>query len=546
MKKSFLLSLATPAALLAALTIPAQASFQLTPLGTFETGIFDASAAEIAAFDPETAQVFVTNANSNTIDVLDISNPVNPALVNSIDLGDGDINSVAFFDGVLAAAVAADDALAPGAVQFFDAAGNALGSVEVGVGPDQLTFTPDGTRILVANEGEPEDNLFPGFNDPDGSVSIIDLSGGVASATVETATFDGVPLTGENLRIFPGVAPETDFEPEFITVTEDSQVAFVALQENNALGVLDLTTGQFTEVIGLGSRTFSTEGSGLDPSAADGGINIQTFDNLSGLFLPDAIATFTVNGQTFVATANEGDSRDADETVVAELVLDPTVFSNAEELQSPELLGDLEVSNIDGDIDGDGDFDELFTFGSRSFSIFDDEGSLVFDSGDLFEQITAELFPENFNADNDSNDLDGRSADAGPEPEGLTLGTVGDSLLAFVGLERIGGIATFDITDPFNVSFEGLFNNRNFDVEPSAESVLDGTVGDLGPEGLLFISDTSSPNGSPLLVVTNEVSGSTTIFQVEEDAADVPEPAFILGLLGLGALGVWNRQRRQA
>lgn len=529
--------------------MPAQASFQLTPLGTFETGIFDESAAEIAAFDPETAQVFVTNADSNAIDVLDISNPVNPTLVNSIDLGDGGINSVAFFDGVLAAAVAAEDDLAPGAVQFFDAAGNSLGSVEVGVGPDQLTFTPDGTRILVANEGEPEDNEFPGVNDPDGSVSIIDISGGVTGATVETATFDGVPLTGENLRIFPGVAPETDFEPEFITVTEDSQVAFVALQENNGLGVLDLTTGEFTEVIGLGSRTFSTEGNGLDPSEEDGGINIQTFDNLSGLFLPDAIATFTVDGQTFVATANEGDSRDADESEVADLVLDPTAFPNADELQSEALLGELEVSNIDGDTDGDGDFDELFTFGTRSFSIFDDAGNLVFDSGDLFEQITAELFPENFNADNDSNDLDGRSADAGPEPEGLTLGTIGDSTLAFVGLERIGGIATFDITDPFNVSFEGLVNNRNFDVEPSEETVLDGTVGDLGPEGLLFISDTSSPNGSPLLVVTNEVSGSTTIFQVEEDAPvaeDVPEPASILGLLGLGALGAWTRKRKQA
>jgi Ca2+-binding RTX toxin-like protein len=236
------------------------------------------------------------------------------------------------------------------------------------------------------------------------------------------------------------------------------------------------------------------------------------------MYQPDAIATFAVNGETYIVTANEGDARDYDtfseEVRVADLTLDPDAFPNADELQAEAALGRLTVTNTLGDPDGDGDFDQLFSFGARSFSIWDSAGNLVFDSGDDFERITAELLPDNFNSDNDENDsFDSRSDAKGPEPEGVVTGVVDGRTYAFIGLERIGGIMVYDVTDPVSPSFVQYINTRDF--EGNAEA---GTAGDLGPEGLVFIAAEDSPTGRPLLAVANEVSGSTTLYDFGTNA----------------------------
>jgi len=125
------------------------------------------------------------------------------------------------------------------------------------------------------------------------------------------------------------------------------------------------------------------------------------------------------------------------------------VFPNAATLQEGENLGRLNVSTIDGDTDGDGDYDALYAYGGRSFSIRSANGDLVFDSGSRLENITARLLPEAFNSDNAENDsLDSRSDNKGPEPEGVTVGRVDGRTYAFVGLERIGGVAVFDVSQP--------------------------------------------------------------------------------------------------
>ncbi len=507
---------------LSSLPVTPSNAIELTAIGTYETGVFDESAAEIVDYDPDSQRLFVVNANDASVDVLDASDPTELTLIDTIDVSllGGVANSVDVFDGIVAVAIENEDTQSPGTVAFFEADGDLelLNSVTVGALPDMLTFTPDGRKMLVANEGEPSDFYTV---DPEGSVSIIDVSAGVANITQDDVTTAGFTtfnkqkddLVTEGVRIFgPNASVAQDLEPEYITVSEDSTTAWIALQENNALGVLDIDSGEITDILPLGFKDHSIAGNGLDVNDADDAINIANWP-VFGIYQPDAITSYEVNDETFIITANEGDSRDYDgfgeEASVAGLELDPTAFLNAAELQTDEALGRLLVTRANGDTDSDGKFEELYAFGGRSFSIWTGEGELVYDSGDDFEKITASL-PQDFNSNNDENDsFDDRSNDKGPEPEGITTGVINDRTYAFIGLERVGGIMAYDVTDPSNPTFVQYINNRDFSGDAEA-----GTAGDLGPEGLTFISAEDSPNGNPLLAVANEVSGTTTLFEI--------------------------------
>lgn len=251
---------------------------------------------------------------------------------------------------------------------------------------------------------------------------------------------------------------------------------------------------------------------------------------INGILQPDAIGAYSPNGQTYIVTANEGDSRDYDsfseEVEVSELRLDPDAFDfdeiegidSVEELQAPENLGNKNATTTLGDIDGDGLYEELYVFGGRSFSIFTTNGKLVFDSGSDFEDITDERFGEDFNNDNTENTGDSRSDNKGPEPEGLALGQVGDRHYAFIGLERVGGVMVYDITDPEEATFVDYVNNRDFDFDIQGE-IANGdakasAAGDLGPEGLDFATAEESPTDDPLVFVGHEISGTTAVFRV--------------------------------
>ncbi len=501
----------------------------LVPIGTYETGIFGESAAEIAAYDPASQRLFVVNANVPTVEVLDLSDPSNPTKLFDIDPAafGAAANSVAIANGLVAVAIEAEEKTDPGSVVFFDTDGNFLNAVTVGALPDMLTFTPDGTKLLVANEGEPNDDY---SIDPEGSISIVDLSGGIdnlTQANVTTADFTAFndqidELRAAGVRIFgPNATVAQDVEPEYIAVSGDSSTAYVALQENNALAVVDIASGTVTDILPLGFKDHSVVP--LDASDRDDAINLATYPNLFGMHMPDAISTYEVGGQTYIVTANEGDARDyggfAEEARVKDLTLDPVAFPNAAGLQADEALGRLTVTTTLGDTDGDGDYDELYAFGGRSFSIWDTQGNLVYDSGAEFETLIGDRFPDDFNSTNDENDsFDNRSDNKGPEPEGVTIGVLGDRTYAFIGLERMGGIMTYDITNPTEAFFVDYVNNRDFAGDPEA-----GTAGDLGPEGLIFIAPEDSPNGKPLVVVANEVSGNTTVFDASALGVSDPE-----------------------
>jgi hypothetical protein len=485
---------------------------------------------EIPTYDPASRRLFVTGPN-NRLDIADISNPASPIRLPSIDLSSygAGVNSVAIKNGIVAVAMEASTITNNGSVVFFDTNGVFQSQVTVGALPDMLTFTPDGNRVLVANEGEAASGV-----NPNGSVSVINLAAGVSNPTVNTATFTSFngqenALRNQGVRIFPGQTVSQDVEPEYITVSEDGTTAWVSLQENNAIAVMDIVNAQVTSILPLGAKDFNAPGNGLDASDRDGGVNINNWP-VFGLYQPDTIATVTVAGQTYLITANEGDTRN-EARRVSNLTLDPNAFPNAAELQLAQNLGRLDVSSIDG-LNAQGQYSQLFAYGGRSFSIWNVTNGLsqVFDSGDDFEQILAgfsanPLTPSIFNSDGTPGSFDSRSDNRGPEPEGLAVGTVGNRLYSFVGIERAGGFMVYDITNPSNPFFVNYIN--------------DWQLGDISPEGLLFIPAADSPNGTPLLIVANEVSRNLVIYSVKP----VPEPSAVLGLVTLGLAGYSLKKR---
>ncbi len=376
-----------------------------------------------------------------------------------------------------------------------------------------VTFSPDGRYILVANEGEPDHSY---QNDPIGSVSLIEWKGAVNELSEEsiiTLTFGDVALDGPVRISGPNANQSTDLEPEYIAVSADSKFAFVTLQENNAIAKIDLENKQVIFIKSLGFSDHSQKGFAFDASKKDGGVHIKNWP-VKGMPMPDGIAAFDVDGKTYLITANEGDGREygdyEDETKVKKITLDPVQFPNAEWLQKEENIGGLVISSVDGDTDKDGDYDVLYSFGTRSFSIWDADLNLVYDSGQIFEQVIEGVIGKRyFNVSNDKNKPEGRSPKKGPEPEGVTIGKVGEKQFAFILLERVGGIMVFDITNPSEAQFYDYQNNRNFEADPkSAEA------GDLGPETAIFISKEKSPVGEALLAVANEVSGTVSIYYV--------------------------------
>jgi hypothetical protein len=488
----------------------------LKPIGSYKAGAFDEGAAEIVSYDPASQKVFLINGEKKTVDVLDISEPGAPALVNSIDVsayGAGP-NSVDVANGKVAVAIEAEVATDPGQVVLFDTDGNYLNKYPAGVLPDALTFSPDGNTIVVANEGEPNDEY---TIDPEGSVTIIRLDRHPRVQQVNFRRFNRfkILLKLKGVRIFgPNASVAQDLEPESVTIDPDGRTAYVSLQENNAYAIIDLDKGKVKKIRPFGYKSYNISGNGIDASNEDGAINIKNWP-VFGMYQPDALKSFTLNGQTYIVTANEGDARDYDgyseEARVADINLDPKRFKDAATLKLEENLGRLNITTTMGRFFFKDVYKFLFSYGARSFSIWHaSSGKQVFDSGDDFEQITASYFPENFNSNNDDNDsFDSRSDDKGPEPEAIEIAHIDGKDYAFIGLERVGGIMIYDISNPRRPEFVDYINNRNFDVDAETAE-----AGDLGVEDLRFVAAEESPNGRPLLISGNEVSGTVTIFEI--------------------------------
>ncbi|AKK10617.1 choice-of-anchor I family protein [Corynebacterium uterequi] len=519
----------------------------LNPIGAYDSGVFDASAAEIVAYHPDTTSVLVVNANAGTVDVLSVADPTHPQLRGTVSVPGHEVNSVSVReDGlVVAAAEPSEDKTLPGKAVFFDIAhleDGLLGDVTVGSLPDNVQITPDGRFALVANEGEPAEDYSV---DPEGSVSVIALPPTPTSPTqdaVRTADFTAWNdysadelWKDNNIRVFgpqEKLLASENFEPEYIAIS--GNLAFASLQENNAIAVIDIEKAQVIDVFGLG--VIDRETVAFDPSDKDDAVTLRTAP-VKALPLPDALAAFEHDGKTYIITTNEGDARDWDgyseeirfgdigdpeETdIVLGANLDPA-------LQKKDALGRLKITTAQGvktNPDGTRELTEIYTFGGRGFSIYDSEGNLISTSGTDFERIQMEAHPDFFNTDHAETKLESRSDDKGPEPEAVTVARLNDRLYAFIGNERVGGVMVYDVTDPAKPQYVSYVNNRDFSVsmedvdEASVPSAL-AKAGDLGPEGIHYVSPADSPNNRPLVIVGNEVSGTTTVFEATGADAD--------------------------
>ena len=454
--------------------------------------------AEISAYDAITNTIWVAG-----IVGVDVLNATNGSLVQHINTSSfGSINSLAINNGLAAFAIESSTKTNPGIVQFYDTSSRALSSginsITVGALPDMLTFTADGSKLLVANEATPSTygarigtttprNYGAAAVDPAGSVSIINMDTRTVTAT---SGFVGVTQTGANIRTNTGM----DFEPEYIAVNSAGTKAYVTLQEANAIGVLDLNTNSFEKVVGLGAKDFSLAGNQIDP--LNNGTVSFISANVKGLYMPDGIAAYEANGSTYLVMANEGDFREDDGD-----------RSAASTLGAVAPLNNLRVSNTDSSTGN------LFATGARSFSIRDSDGNLVFDSGDTLDKKAAELGIYD----------DARSRDKGVEPEGVSIFSVAGRKVAAIGLERTlkSAVALYDITDPANASFLDMIV----------------TDGDLSPEGLQAFGR----NGKLFLSIANEVSNTTTLYSI----TPVPEPeTYAMFLAGLGLIGLGAKRRK--
>ncbi|WP_191964788.1 esterase-like activity of phytase family protein [Synechococcus sp. RSCCF101] len=228
----------------------------------------DLGGAEIAVNSPDHDAALVITGGE-TLKVVDISDPTAPVeLTDQEQTLPGDAQSVDVASDLAAVAVAnPDDARTePGTVEFFRLAGSggdttleSAGSVQVGNLPDSLAFNADGSKVVVANEGEPND--FYGTDDgvdPPGSISVIDVDRTTpANSLVTNLGFDAAQtawLQARGVRIsgVDGTDASTDLEPEYVAIYGDQ--AFVTLQENNAVVVVDLQTNTISEIRSLGIK----------------------------------------------------------------------------------------------------------------------------------------------------------------------------------------------------------------------------------------------------------------------------------------------------
>jgi hypothetical protein len=476
-----------------------------------------------------------------------------------------------------------------GKIAFYDLTSGFSGgsrnlvTLDVGFHPDSVTFSADGTKLVIVNEGE----FNAGVANPSttgnaaGSISVIDLTSitntaGIAALTNgNVSTFDfssgnldtGVNLNGirnssaaalglgtasaqafiadvPNFTTLAGSDPDffKGMEPEFAAVLGDK--VHVTLQENNAIATFDLTSNKWTAVRNLGTITQTIDASDQD------GPSISINDTVKGLPMPDTMKAFTSSGTNYLITVNEGDARGDDRDVSRfgdiaggdsmNTILDTTTVFPATQTGSRanSVMGRLNVSRLDGDTGanggtaGDGKIDEAVMIGTRSMTIWNaDTGAKVWDSGQStstnFETLLASLDPTRFNMNNGlTSNFDTRSDDKGPEPEALTIGQFGSSLLAFVGLERQNGLMVYDITDVNNPTFVSYLNSQ--------------TDGLISPESMVYIPAGQSPTGSALLLTGYEGTGS---LGSGIGVYGVPEPSrALLSLVGFAFIALRRRR----
>ena len=504
------------------------------PAGPFQMGTtlkqvasIPMTTAEISAFMPEKNVLFVVGGEK-VLEVVDLADPANPKKVSEVKLPGG-ASSVTVHGDLVAVSLLNNPEWKKGHVQVmqYNKGLKVLGLHELCYMPDMISFTPDGLNLLVACEGSPDETF---SEDPEGGIGVLSIAAAGANAPANAADLakawkkpqktvvgfnelDSLKLMAKGVRKTGVKSFVQSLEPEYITVDANSKTAWISLQENNALVKFDVEAKKILDVFPLGYVDHSVAGSGLDVKK-NKAIEIKNY-SLRGLRQPDGISSFSVNGTTFVVTANEGAPVNdykawTDVTTPMMLsqqgVLDPSVFTTSvlEDLKNV-TVSSLERCDVAPDKTSNGKCPYMYSFGSRSISIFDGAtGHLMWDSGDIFEQTLAKVAPDyfNWNSKKGKVKMDARSEDKGCEPENVTTGIVGEKRYVFAGLERTSAVAVFDITGVENGNAPKIVD---FYLNPK----------DRGPEGILFIPAEKSPNGESLLIVGYEYSKTLAVYTVK-------------------------------
>ena len=232
-----------------------------------------------------------------------------------------------------------------------------------------------------------------------------------AGFVVKLPLKDGLPDCGAMQKIeMTGLAAEAgdDPEPEFVAVNDKGE-SVVTLQENNEIVVIG-ADGAVAAHFPAGTVTLE----GVDATDERGALVFaETLENIPRE--PDGVAW--IDDSHFV-TANEGD----------------------------------------------------YKGGSRGFTVWAKDGTVVFESGPALDLAIAKIghYP------------DKRSDAKGAEPEAAAFGRFGETPLLFVGAERASVVAVYDMTDA------------------KAPKLLQILPSGIGPEGVLPISARN------LLVTANE------------------------------------------
>jgi DNA-binding beta-propeller fold protein YncE len=497
---------------------------KLSYIGIYSVGSTnsDGGIAEIVRYNKDNKRIYLVNGALGSLDIADAGTLrsgkfTGLTLYKRIDIRAmgtahgfdyGDLTSAAINtkNKIIALAVQHREYHTPGYIVLVNYEGEYIRHYGAGVQPDMICFTPDGQYILTADEGEPREGYAGGAIDPPGSVTIVNISTNEVRVA-GFADFDGesarTALTQNGIILNKGLKPSLDFEPEYVAVSDDSRTAWVSLQEANAIAVLDIQSGVFKSVAGLGFKDHSISRNSLDVLRdKKAGLAAQ---NLYGVYMPDGIAAVTIQGKAYILSANEGDAREWGSGSGA--------YTDVASLS----IGEYKMDVIDNAKKDGLDASKKYLYGARSFSIWDMNSTetqtalakLIYDSGNEFEMRTADLFPANFNASHGNNDLDNRSGKKGPEPEYVDTLRIGNRIYALIGLERIGGVMVYDISNPASPVFYDYINTRDFSKSTLAE------MGDLGPEGLCPVEAADSSTKRPLIFVANEVSGTIAVFEVQ-------------------------------
>ena len=485
----------------------------------------DGGVAEIVSFNADTGKAYVVNGQESVLNIFDVKADGSFGEAEKLDIAAlmqeqdtsfayGDMTSVAVDTETDRIAVALQDAdyTKPGRIAVLNYENEIVSVYTAGVQPDMVAFAEGGRYILTADEGEPREGYGAGTSDPAGTVTVADTQtgevrqAGFAAFGAEELAASGVLFNRVNGEI---LSAEFDLEPEYIAVSGGT--AYVALQEANAVALLDIASAQFTKVLPLGFKDYSKEENAVDLNDEDGTYLPKTYNNTYGVYMPDGIAVYEAEGKTYILTANEGDAREWGDFCDEEkregiAATDGTVLPN-------------KVRVLDNTCKAGIPAEGNYLYGGRSFSIFEvaeDGLSIVYDSANEFEAKTFQYLPAYYNVSNDDVELESRTAKKGIEPEAVTLAAVNGRTYAFIALERIGGIMAYDITDPAEAAFVNYINTRDFN---------DALTGDVAPEGLAVLAREEFV----YLLAAFEVSGTVASYRLTDAEAPAVSAVAVTG-----------------